>query len=115
MKYFFTMEIFVRISIFSFSDEEFKSFKGDKSKATVRRASDEEIAKLSGMSSDERLKYFKEKYAKQGSAVFDGKNRGKNKEKPGRGKIPSPAKKSEKVPKKLGLIARLKSLIGRGK
>ncbi|MBO6218849.1 MAG: DEAD/DEAH box helicase [Treponema sp.] len=99
----------------SHSREEFSSFKGDKSKATVRRASDEEIAKLSGMSSDERLKYFKEKYAKQGSTAYSGNNHGKNKGKPGRGRNPAPGKKSEKAPKKLGLIARLKSLIGRGK
>lgn len=102
----------------SHSAEDFKSFKGDKSKNTVRRASDEEIAKLSGMSSDERLKYFKEKYAKSSSSVYknekntkakSGKERGTNR------KTPSASRKTETPPKKLGLIARLKSLIGRGK
>ena len=105
----------------SYSDEEIKSFRGDKSKNTVRRASDEEIAKLSGMSSDERIKYFKEKYAKSSSSVY--KNAAKtagSKAKSGKGrgtsrKNPSAARKTEKAPKKLGLIARLKSLIGRGK
>ena len=95
----------------SYSKEELKSFRGDKSKSTVRRASDEEIARLSSMSSDERLKYFKEKYAKPSSAAYSnvakkGRNSGS--------KNPASAKK-EKAPKKLGLIARLKSLIGRGK
>ena len=99
----------------SHSDEEFKSFKGDKSKSTVRRASDEEISKLSAMSSDERLKYFKEKYAKSSSPVYkDGKGaKGK-----GRGnarKSPAPQKKTETPPKKLGFFGRLKSLIGRKK
>ena len=105
----------------SYSDEEIKSFKGDKSKNTVRRASDEEISKLSGMSSDERLKYFKEKYAKSSSGVY--KNDAKkavSKAKSGRGsgtgrKNPASARKTETAPKKKGLIARLKSLIGRGK
>ncbi|MBR0497257.1 MAG: DEAD/DEAH box helicase [Treponema sp.] len=105
----------------SYSDDEIKSFRGDKSKNTVRRASDEEIAKLSGMSSDERIKYFKEKYAKSSSSVY--KNAAKtagSKAKSGKGrgtsrKNPSAARKTEKAPKKLGLIARLKSLIGRGK
>ena len=102
----------------SHSSDDFKSFKGDKSKNTVRRASDEEIAKLSGMSSDERLKYFKEKYAKPSSAVYDGKKaQGKSgKPQAGRkGRNAHNAKKTETPPKKLGLIARLKSLIGRGK
>ena len=102
-------------------DEDFKSFKGNDAKNTVRRASDEEIAKLSGMSSDERIKYFKEKYAKSSSSVYknaaktagskakSGKGRGTNR------KNPSASRKTEKAPKKLGLIARLKSLIGRGK
>ena len=103
----------------SYSDEDFKSFRGDKSKSTVRRASDEEITKLSGMSSDERLKYFKEKYAKPSSA-YSGKSRdaGRGKGKAGRGNsrnAPAQAKKREVPPKKLGLLARLKSLIGRGK
>ena len=96
------------------SSDEFKSFKGDKSKNTVRRASDEEIAKLSGMSSDERLKYFKEKYAKSSSFTAP-KNHSKGGKGRTQGKAPAPVKKSEKPPKKLGLIARLKSLIGRGK
>ncbi|WP_296333274.1 DEAD/DEAH box helicase [uncultured Treponema sp.] len=96
----------------SYSKEELKSFRGDKSKSTVRRASDEEIAKLSGMSSDERLKYFKEKYAKPSSAAYS--NVAKKGRKSG-SKSPASAKRSEKAPKKLGLIARLKSLIGRGK
>ena len=95
----------------SYSKEELKSFRGDKSKSTVRRASDEEIARLSSMSSDERLKYFKEKYAKPSSAAYS--NVAKKSRKSG-GKSPASAKK-EKAPKKLGLIARLKSLIGRGK
>lgn len=102
-------------------DEDFKSFKGNDAKNTVRRASDEEIAKLSGMSSDERIKYFKEKYAKSSSSVY--KNAAKTagskaKSDKGRGtsrKNPSASRKTEKAPKKLGLIARLKSLIGRGK
>ncbi|MBQ4379374.1 MAG: DEAD/DEAH box helicase [Treponema sp.] len=101
----------------SHSAEEFKSFKGDKSKNTVRRASDEEIAKLSGMSSDERLRYFKEKYAKSSGAVY--KNDKNAKAKSGKGREKSRNAPSEKKtatpPKKLGLIARLKSLIGRGK
>ena len=97
------------------SADEFKSFKGDKSKNTVRRASDEEIAKLSGMSSDERLKYFKEKYAKSSSAVYKNESKGKNGKGRGNRKNAPHAKKTETPPKKLGLIARLKSLIGRGK
>lgn len=100
------------------SKEDFKSFKGDKSKNTVRRASDEEIAKLSGMSSDERLRYFKEKYAKSSSAVYKNDKSAKAKSGKGRGnkrKNPAVARKTETAPKKLGLIARLKSLIGRGK
>ncbi|MBB5225173.1 ATP-dependent helicase [Treponema ruminis] len=100
------------------SKEDFKSFKGDKSKNTVRRASDEEIAKLSGMSSDERLRYFKEKYAKSSSAVYKNDKSAKAKSGKGRGnnrKNPAAARKTETAPKKLGLIARLKSLIGRGK
>ena len=99
----------------SHSKEEFSSFKGDKSKATVRRASDEEIAKLSGMSSDERLKYFKEKYAKSSSSVYKNEAKGKKEKGSGKGRFPPHAKTTEKAPKKLGLIARLKSLIGRGK
>ena len=102
----------------SHSSEDFKSFKGDKSKNTVRRASDEEIAKLSEMSSDERLKYFKEKYAKSSGSVYKNEKNTKAKSGKGRGssrKNPSAARKTETPPKKLGLIARLKSLIGRGK
>ena len=102
----------------SYSDDEIKSFRGDKSKNTVRRASDEEIAKLSGMSSDERLKYFKEKYAKSSSSVYKNEKNTKAKSGKGRGtnrKTPSASRKTETPPKKLGLIARLKSLIGRGK
>jgi ATP-dependent RNA helicase RhlB len=102
------------------SSEEFKTFKGDKSKSTVRRASDEEIAKLSLMSSDERLKYFKEKYAKSSSAVYDGENRAKGKSgksrSRGKGKNAVSAQRTETPPpKKLGFFARLKSLIGRKK
>ncbi|WP_294431222.1 DEAD/DEAH box helicase [uncultured Treponema sp.] len=100
----------------SHSSEDFKSFKGDKSKNTVRRASDEEIAKLSGMSSDERLKYFKEKYAKPSSSVYKSEKSKAGKSKGmGSGRKAPHAKKTETPPKKLGLIARLKSLIGRGK
>lgn len=102
------------------SAQDFKSFKGDKSKSTVRRASDEEIALLSGMSSDERLKYFKEKYAQSSAVPKEGQ---KNKKKSqGRGKqkknTPAQAKAGSKAapaPKKKGLLARLKSIIGRGK
>ena len=99
----------------SHSQEEFKSFRGDKSKATVRRASDEEIARLSGMSSDERLKYFKEKYAKSSQGSYAKNPR---KERGGNGKGAGGAEKrtpSEVPPKKLGFFGRLKSLIGRGK
>ncbi len=104
----------------SYSDEEIKSFKGDKSKNTVRRASDEEIAKLSGMSSDERLKYFKEKYAKSSTSVYKSESKktgSKAKRSKGRGNDRKTlhGKRSETPPKKIGLIARLKSLIGRGK
>ncbi|WP_407427954.1 DEAD/DEAH box helicase [Treponema sp.] len=102
----------------SYSDKDFKSFKGDKSKNTVRRASDEEIAKLSGMSSDERLKYFKEKYAKSASASVPKSSKekgGKGKKVQGNRKSLAQAKQNEGAPKKIGLIARLKSLIGRGK
>lgn len=98
----------------SYSQEDFKSFKGDKSKNTVRRASDEEIALLSGLSSDERLKYFKEKYAK--SASYNApKANGAARKGNQRRKSPAPARKTEVPPKKMGLLARLKSLIGRGK
>ena len=97
-------------------ERDFKSFRGDKSKSTVRRASEEEITRLSGMSSDERLKYFKEKYAKE-SGSFQGS--GKKTQRPGEGKRKThsePRTKNEPKPaKKGGLIARLKSLIGRGK
>lgn len=99
-------------------NEDFKSFKGNDAKNTVRRASDEEIAKLSGMSSDERLKYFKEKYAKSSNSVYKNEKNTKTKSGKGRGtnrKNPSASRKTETPPKKLGLIARLKSLIGRGK
>ncbi|MCR4822405.1 MAG: DEAD/DEAH box helicase [Treponema sp.] len=78
---------------------------------TVRRASEEEITRLSTMSSDERMQYFKEKYAKPSSAAYS--NVAKKGKKSGGKKSPSP--KKEKTAKKLGLIARLKSLIGRGK
>ncbi|MBQ9281071.1 MAG: DEAD/DEAH box helicase [Treponema sp.] len=102
-------------------EKDFKSFKGDKSKATVRRASDEEIARLSGMSSDERLKYFKEKYAKSSSVAPAGGAMQKGRNTRGKGRSGKSretngfSKKTGSAPKKLGLIARLKSLIGRGK
>ena len=103
----------------SHTKEEFTSFKGDKSRSTVRRASDEEIAKLSGMSSDERIKYFKEKYAKSSSSVYKQENRtksGKGKSGKAMGRTsPAPQKKAENPPKKLGFFGRLKSLIGRKK
>ncbi len=100
----------------SYSKEEVKSFKGDKSKNTVRRASDEEIKKLSAMSSDERLKYFKEKYASSSSAVYNSDNRAKGKKGKGKNKSKAfAARKAENPPKKPGFFARLKSLIGRKK
>ncbi len=99
----------------SYSGDDFKSFKGDKSRNTVRRANDDEIARLSGMSSDERIKYFREKYAGASSAVYSNETKGKHH---GRGKDRRNAlqdKKKEIPPKKLGFFARLKSLIGRNK
>ena len=114
-------------------------------KREVRSTSDD-LARLSTMSADERMKYYKEKYAggagsANGSgATGSGKNAGGKQEfrakgvkrgaKPQRHKndvVPKGQKQrgqnahgdgrkqAEQPPKKLGLIARLKSLIGRGK
>lgn len=115
-------------------------------KREVRSTSDD-LARLSTMSADERMKYYKEKYAggtgagsANGSgAAASGKNAGGKRDfrakglqrgaRPERHKndvVPRSQKKggknardgkkpAEQPPKKLGLIARLKSLIGRGK
>lgn len=116
-------------------------------KREVRSTSDD-LARLSTMSADERMKYYKEKYAggadgaNGNGAAGSGKNAGGRRDdkiyakgvkrgaKPQRNRndvVPKGQKprgqnahgdgrkKAEQPPKKLGLIARLKSLIGRGK
>ena len=99
------------------------------------RATADDLARLSTMSADERMKFYKEKYANGGNAKADngeirarGVKRGgkplhhkndvvpRNQKKGGQGQGARDGKKrTEQPPKKLGLIARLKSLIGRGK
>lgn len=98
----------------SHDKKDFSSFKGNNARNTVRRANDEEISKLSYMSSDERLKYFKEKYAK--SSSYSPKNNGAYKKNHTNKKIErQKTKNTENHSEKLGFFGRLKSLIGRKK
>lgn len=100
--------------------EELRSFRGDKSKSTVRRAGGGELAKLSGMSSDERLRYFKEKYSSPSSASYSKRGgSGGRRRRGASGEYSTPrspsARKGGRTPEKTGLMERLKSLIGRKK
>ncbi len=100
------------------------------------RATADDLARLSTMSADERMKYYKEKYASGSGSNVSGKG-GKRDDKirasgvkrgakPLHHKndvVPKGRKQSShggdktaaQTPKKLGFFARLKSLIGRGK
>lgn len=87
--------------------------KNQKAKNAQRtfRASEEELDRLAGMSSDERMKYFKEKYTKQ--QVSPKQRNGQSKQKnPKYASANHGGTKQAKTvaPKKLSLFARIKSV-----
>ncbi|HAC31687.1 MAG TPA: hypothetical protein DCF70_03575, partial [Treponema sp.] len=55
-----------------------------------------ELDKLSGMTSEQRMRYYKEKYAKSGAKSVSGKTNKSNKQQP-----------------KKGLLAKIRSLFGK--
>ena len=98
------------------------------------RATADDLARLSTMSADERMKYYKEKYAKENASGRDKKHddkirasglqRGGKAQRHKNDVVPKNRKNgahagekqtTAQAPKKLGFFARLKSLIGRGK
>jgi len=94
--------------------KDFIKFKGNSAKKTIRRASEDEIQKLSNMSTDDRIEYFKEKYAKSNDINYKN-NYSKKRSCLKNKKSFSKNKTNDKPPKKIGLLSRLKSLIGRNK
>lgn len=82
--------------------------------AKRKERSDSELEKLSAMSSDERMNYYKEKYAKKSAGAksnFRGKqNAGKKADK---AKIPAVSEKNR--PEKSGFFAKMKKLFGGNK
>ncbi len=105
----------------------------NKKRGEKSHASEEEIQKISSMTSDERLAYFKEKYAGNRDANAQSQKKSDRKKQRKRSEnaiskntpkntavstvksISAQSQKIEAPKKKMGFFERLKSLIGRGK
>lgn len=96
-----------------------KDYKKHDKKQKFAKTSDSEFSKLEGLSFDDRLKFYKEKYASSYKSEENKKSANKNKKsdyKKGKNysKSKTYSKSKETVqPKKMGLIAKIKAFFGR--
>ena len=96
-----------------------KDYKKHDKKQKFAKTSDSEFSKLEGLSFDDRLKFYKEKYASSYKSEENKKSANKNKKSDyKKGKNYSKSKtylkpKETVQPKKMGLIAKIKAFFGR--